>query len=228
MTVASAKSLFRATKPKARIDLRQAEAFVDLPIQRAPEEGRDPLDYDPTPPDATAAFLAVEGARIRQLGGHIWEPAAGGGHMVREMRRWGFDVTASDLVGRGFPGVSLRSFYDFDMAPAPVIVTNPPYCEVNARDGGGRWLRHTMSLRPRYTAMLLNADWPAARINGMDALHEQFPMSRVYICCWKIDFRGGGSPPQRNIWAVWDADWQGETVYRRLFREGGEQQEALL
>ena len=77
--------------------------------------------------------------------------------------------------------------------------------------------------------MLLNWDWIAARINGMDELHTLLPASRVYICCWKIDFRGLGAPPQRNGWLVWDADWQGETVLRRLYRESRmDRQEVLL
>lgn len=222
MTAPSAKSLFRATKPKRRAHPAQM-LIGDLPDQRKPDAPRDKLDYDPTPPDATAAFLAAEGDRLRELGGPIWEPAVGGGHMAQELERHGFDVLGSDVVDRGWPGVDLRSFYDFTTPPADIIITNPPYCEISARDGHGRWLKHVEALGVRYAAFLLNWDWIAARINGMDELHARFPVSRAYVCCWKIDFRGGGSPPQRNGWLVWDRDWQGETVLRRLFRERSDQ-----
>jgi len=220
MSAASAKSLFRATKAKRVIDPSQA-IIADLHDQRAPQEIRDPLDYDPTPPDATAAFLAAEGPRIREIGGPVWEPAVGGGHMARELQRQGFDVIGSDIVDRGWPGTQVKPFYDWSDPPASVLITNPPYNEVSARDGHGRWLKHIDALGVRYAAMLLNWDWIAARINGMDEIHARFPVSRAYVCCWKIDFRGGGSPPQRNGWLVWDRDWQGETVMRRLFRETG-------
>ena len=218
MTARSTKPLFNAIKRKPRAHPAQM-LIGGLPEQRKPDAPRDPLDYDPTPPEATRAFLAAEGARLREIGGAIWEPAVGGGHMAGELQRHGFDVLGSDVVDRGWPGVDLRSFYDFTTAPADIIITNPPYCEISARDGHGRWLKHVEALGVRYAAFLLNWDWIAARINGMDELHSRFPVSRAYVCCWKIDFRGGGSPPQRNGWLVWDRDWQGETVLRRLFRE---------
>ena len=226
MSAASTKSLFRATKPKRRHPAQKM--LGDFPDQVKPAPARDPLDYDPTPRDATAAFLAAEGDRLREIGGPVWGPAVGGGHMADEITRHGFQVIGSDVTDRGWPGVELRSFYEFDQAPADILITNPPYCEVSARDGHGRWLRHIEALGVRYAAMLLNWDWIAARKNGMDALHARFPASRVYVCCWKIDFRGGGSPPQRNGWLVWDADWQGETVLRRLFREGVDERQGDL
>lgn len=235
MSATSAKSLFQATKAKRRVHPAQI-IMGELPEQRKPREARDPLDYDPTPADATAAFLAAEGDRIRQIGGRVWEPAVGGGHMACELQRHGFDVVGSDIVDRGWPGTIVRPFYswtgdpaDMGQAPADIIITNPPYNEVNARDGQGRWLAHIEALGVRYAAMLLNWDWIAARMNGMDELHDRFPVSRAYVCTWKIDFRGGGSPPQRNGWLVWDRDWQGETVLRRLFRDApdGRQGELL-
>ncbi|MGV6840587.1 MAG: hypothetical protein ACWA40_10380 [Planktomarina sp.] len=221
----SSKPLFQAMKPK-----RDDGALLPLDLPRAdkPREHRDPLDYDPTPPTATAAFLSAEGARMREIGGPVWEPAVGGGHMAKVLLDHGFDVIGSDIVDRGWPGTDLVSFYDVAKAPADIIVTNPPYGEINARDGHGRWLRHTMSCGPRYVAMLLNWDWPAARQNGLDELHRLYPMSRVYLCCWKIDFRGGGSPPQRNAWIVWDRDWTGETVMRRLFKDVPDQNQGAL
>jgi len=221
----STTNLFRATKRKAT-----AEPFprLDLPTQLPPEDAaRDPLDYAPTPPDATRAFLAVEGARMREIGGPVWEPAVGGGHMAREIARAGFDVIGSDIVDRGWPHTVPMSFYDLTTPPngARIIVTNPPYNEVSARDGHGRWLRHIEALGVPYAAMLLNWDWIAARKNGMDELHARFPPARVYVCTWKIDFSGQGSPPQRNGWFVWDRAHQGETVLRRLFKEAGDPQQ---
>lgn len=213
----STKPLFRAMRPRNN-RTGQLAFGGDWPDQEKPAT-RDPLDYDPTPGDATRAFLAVEGARIREIGGPVWENAVGGGHIARELGQAGFDVVGSDVVDRGWPGTQVRSFFDFDQAPADIIVTNPPYGEISARDGHGRWLRHTRDLGVRYCAMLLNWEWIAGRINGMDALHTQFPVSRAYVCCWKVDFRGKGRPPQRNGWHVWDADWRGKTVLRRLFKD---------
>lgn len=215
----SAKALFRATKPKVA---KGDPLFADLPDQTKPHQ-RDPLDYDPTPPDATAAFLAREAEAMQHHGRDVWENAVGGGHMARELERWKFRVVGTDIVDRGWPGTQIKSFYDFGAAPAKIICSNPPYNQINARDGHGRWLRHSFDCGAKYVAYLLNSDWAAARINGMDALFREHPPTVEYVCCWKIDFRGGGSPPQRNSWFVWDANrgslgsdcW----IRKRLYRD---------
>lgn len=219
MTAPSAKGLFLATKPKGD---RGAELITDLPVQARPAV-RDPLDFDPTPPDATQAFLARELPHIRAHGGTVCEPCVGAGHIAGVLQRYGFDVVASDITDRGWPGTSVEDFFTVSELRAPIQITNPPYNQINARDGHGRWLRHSLDLGFRYVALLLNADWAAARKNGFDALFHAHPPSVEYICCWKIDFRGGGSPPQRNSWFVWDVNRPAaapdEWIGRRLYRD---------
>lgn len=217
----SAKGLFRATRPKSDPG---AVLPMDLP-KKTPAAVRDPLDYDPTPEDATEAFLRVELPFIRAHGRLVSEPAIGGGHIARVLRRHGFTVRGHDVVDRD-PGCvfCLGDFRDADMRPALIQITNPPYNLVNARDGGGLWLWHSFALGFDYIALLLNADWAAARINGMDKLFHLHPPSVEYLCCWKIVFRGGGSPPQRNSWFVWDTRRPalGPSEWRRvrLYRDG--------
>jgi hypothetical protein len=185
---------------------------------------REAHDFYPTPPEVTRALLAVESAQIRQVADDqksfgfpatVWEPAAGDGAMVRELRRGGFSVHASDLIDRGC-GAEIIDFFDVSVPCAPVLITNPPYKLINARDGKGRWLDHALGLGCPYVALFLNWDWPAAA--GLSGLMARHPISRVYLCRWKVDFTGKGAPPQRNAWFIWDADWQGETALRFLDR----------
>jgi hypothetical protein len=206
MNAASSKSLFRATKAKPHRDERQA-AFDVGGEQRKPERERRALDLYPTgQPDAIRALFAKDGARICGLG-TVWEPAAGRGDLVRELEAEGLTCFASDIADHGCPDVLVRSFYDFRNSPADAIITNPPYCEINARDGHGKWLRHTLSMPSwRYCALLLSWDWPAARANGLGELLDANPFTRCYLMRWKLDFTGEGSPPQRNAWFVWDRD----------------------
>ncbi|SOC11382.1 hypothetical protein SAMN05877809_105272 [Rhodobacter sp. JA431] len=198
---ASVKPLFQAMKPKR--DARQA-ALADFAQMPRPKDVRDPLDFDPTPKDATRPFVAAELSHIRAHGRRVWETAVGAGHIAEVLAEFGFEVVGNDVVDRGWPGVELRSFFDVEEARAPIQITNPPYNQINASNGHGRWLRHAMQCGASYVALLLNADWPAARINGFDSLLYDHPPSIEYLCCWKIDFRGGGAPPQRNSWFVWD------------------------
>lgn len=188
---ASVKPLFRAISGQgSKEDARQG--VMGFPAIDGGKETRDPLDYDPTPPSATEAFLREEMQHIRRHGDHVWETAVGAGHIAGVLEKHGFAVHANDVTDRGWPGVEIKSFFDFDTPSAPVQITNPPYCEISARDGHGRWLKHSIALGIGYTALLLNADWPAARINGFDMLFEEHPPSVEYLCCWKIDFRGKG------------------------------------
>ena len=204
----SAKSLFRALKRQDR-----------------PQEARRADDFYPTgQPEAIRALLARDMSRILPLE-TVWEPAIGAGDLAVPMYENGLEVIGSDIVDRGWPDLILKSFYDFDYSPAPAIITNPPYSEINARDGHGRWLKHTLSLPDwQYCALLLSWDWPAARANGLGALLDEHPFSYCYLMRWKLDFTGEGSPPQRNAWFVWDRSWTGsEPAFRWLDRIDGRQ-----
>lgn len=206
---ASAKSLFKATRPKSTRS--GANLPMDLPDQSHPQHARRALDLYPTgQPEAIRALLSRDGGRIADAAGPgrmVWEPAAGHGDLSREIISAGLNVVSSDVADHGCPDLILRNFYEWNYAPAYVIITNPPYDQINARDGHGRWLRHTLSLPDwRYLALLLSWDWPAARSNGLGTLIDATPFTRAYLMRWKLDFTGEGSPPQRNAWFIWDRD----------------------
>lgn len=223
MKAPSSKSLFRAISGQANRDPGALLEGVEDRTQEAPPAVRRANDFYPTAePEAIRGLLALDGDRIRTLGA-AWEPAAGRGHLSREIVAAGIQCINSDLVDQGCPGVELRSFYDYADSLAPAIITNPPYAEINARDGHGRWLRHTLSLPGwRYCALLLSWDWPAARANGLGQLLDAFPFSYCYLMRWKLDFTGEGSPPQRNAWFIWDRDWTGsEPAFRFMNKEAG-------
>jgi hypothetical protein len=201
---ASAKSLFRATKAK-RTDDRDPLLVID--DSRKPDSPRRADDFYPTgQPEAIRALLACDGSRIRSAG-HVWEPACGDGALVREIRAAGLPCIASDLIDRGCADSLVCDFFSTTYSPAPAIITNPPYNLINARDGKGAWLRHSLALPGwRYLALLLSWDWPAARQNGLGAMLDAAPFSWCYLMRWKLDFTGEGSPPQRNAWFVWDRE----------------------
>lgn len=225
MKASSSKSLFKATKAKPDLG---PPLGLDLHTQEAQKANRRADDFYPTgQPEAIRALLARDGDRIRECG-KVWEPACGDGAMVKEIRSMGIDCVATDLIDRGCPDSSVSSFYDHDDALAPAMITNPPYCEINARDGHGRWLRHSLEMNDwDYIALLLSWDWPAARANGLGALIDEQPFSYCYLMRWKLDFTGEGSPPQRNAWFVWDRKWIGEPAFRWMDRTDC-RQEALI
>jgi hypothetical protein len=206
----------KTPKPTVQMQLDGSLARVDSGLERE----RD--DFYPTPPEPTRAFLAAEIDRLRQFG-RVWEPAAGDGAMVREIIAAGLKVYASDLVDRG-AGAEIRSFYDYEAAPVPAMVTNPPYQECGWGNGKARWLVHALdSLDVEYMALLLNWNWPCA--GGLAPLWNRHRPARVYPMRWKIDFTNQGAPPNQHAWFVWDKLHVGETVLRMLDRKDARQHE---
>jgi hypothetical protein len=229
MTAPSSKSLFKATKAKPKRDVRQESLMVMAESKRPEQAQRRALDLYPTgQPEAIRALLARDGKRIADLGS-VWEPAAGHGDLSREIEAFGLPCINSDIADHGADRVQVRSFYDFAESLAPAIITNPPYCEINARDGHGRWLRHTLALTGwRYCALLLSWDWPAARANGLGELLNDHPFSYCYLMRWKLDFTGEGSPPQRNAWFVWIREWDQIPMQMRFMDKEDYRQGKLL
>ncbi len=221
----SAKSLFRATRLKP--DLGVPLGLL-LPRQDRPNAARRDADFYPTgQPEAIRALLAADGERIRECGS-VWEPACGDGALVREIRSAGIPCCASDLIDRGCPDSWTADYFTCRRSRCRAIITNPPYNLVNARDGHGRWLRHTLDMPGwDYLALLLSWDWPAAKANGLGAILDNQPFSYSYLMRWKLDFTGEGSPPQRNAWFVWRKDWVGEPAFRWLDRVDYRQPELI-
>lgn len=215
MNAPSAQGLFRARNGTAAREA-QEPALPGLGRIGAPLPERQAEDFYPTPAEPIRALLGADGDRIRALGS-VWEPACGDGAMVREIRAAGIPCCASDLVDRGCPDSWRADYFTCLRSRARAIVTNPPYDLINARDGHGRWLKHTLAMPGwDYCALLLNWDWPAARANGLGALLDAQPFSYCYLLRWKVDFTGKGSPPQRNAWFCWVKGWQGEPAFRFL------------
>lgn len=98
-------------------------------VARGTQFGRHSLadrknDLYETPPCATRALIPFLGR-----GDAIWEPACGPGAIVRELRKAGFRVKATDLVDYGLEGAEAgRDFLmERDGGGVDVIVTNPPF-----------------------------------------------------------------------------------------------------
>lgn len=170
--------------------------------------GRASLEFYPTPPEATRALLSVE-----CFDGSIWEPACGDGAIARELTAAGYDVTATDLVDRGY-GASGQDFLKSDRPLAKHIVTNPPY---GTHGLGDAFVRRAL-LHTRQTggtvAMLLNL-----RSLANPDRHKKFvktPPSAIYILdeltCWpegKPTNKDARIARQQYYWAVWKPDHTG-------------------
>ena len=213
----SARGIFRATGKTAKPVTVVSGSDLAGDFETAEGLPRETHDFYPTPIEPIRAFLAHEGPRLRALGGHCWEPAAGDGALVRELEAYGLTVEKSDLVDRGC-GATIGDFLAIDWPLAPLHITNPPYNLINWRDGQGRWLTHARRVhRAPYVALLLNWAWAGAA--GLNAILTEDPPARIYLMQWKIDFTGQGAPPMLNGWFIWDGETpRGETRFLTMQR----------
>lgn len=117
------------------------------------ERERD--DFYPSPPGVIdSLFRAVE-----IVEGMIWEPAAGDGALVDQIRAAGRDCIGTDLVDRGRPDIEPRVDFLFEQRVqwgARSIITNPPYKLAD------HFARHAIALGVAQTALLLPVKWLAA------------------------------------------------------------------
>lgn len=98
----------------------------------------------------TSAFSA---GVFSDAGSVIWEPCAGRGAISRELRRFGFNVIAQDLVDHPGRDADIATGIDFLMerrAPDGVtaIIRNPPFKLADP------FIRHALQLVPRVIVLL--------------------------------------------------------------------------
>jgi hypothetical protein len=160
-----------------------------------PPELRRPLDSYPTPPHATEALLDRE-----RFSGLILEPACGDGAIVRVLRKHGYDVQASDLVQGD-------NFFE-RTAPAPNIVSNPPYRHSLA------FILHAKKVATRKIAMLLPVEFLHGATRFELFQDRRFPLQVVYVFASRLRFGTDTDATVGHAWYVWDRRYKGEPVIR--------------
>jgi hypothetical protein len=119
-------------------------------------EPHDSLDFFPTPPWATRAFVKhvavpVLGARVFDI---VQDPACGQGHMAAPLGETFHCVDAFDIHAYGYGGV--RDFVldaPVDVEPADWYFTNPPFNQAIA------FARTALHLASRGVALLVRTQW---------------------------------------------------------------------
>jgi hypothetical protein len=168
---------------------------------------RRPTDWYSTPEEATTAFVIAELEHLAPLG-PVWEMAVGDGRLARVIQRH-LPVYGSDIVDRGWPGVTIKSFLDFEEPLARAGVSNPPFGSRLPE----RFVRHAMRLSMPYIALFLKANY-FNTIQRLQLWSDWRPCA-VYPLTWRPDWTGGGSPTMDMTWYVWDVRRQHQ-VFRPL------------
>lgn len=174
------------------------------------KEPPDSLDFFCTPPFATRALCEVVLPHMhvpRFSTGHLWEPAAGEGHMAEVLRDYFVTVHASDVfdygreyqvgsfVGDG-PDIIIPT-HDVDW-----VVTNPPFNE------SLRFVLRALAVARVGVAMFIRTQWAVEGVARYEFLFRNRPptlfapfVERVPLCKGKWD--PDGSTATAYCWLVW-------------------------
>jgi hypothetical protein len=150
----------------------------------------------------------------------IWEPAAGDGHMVEQLRSAGCIVAATTDIAPREATIDVQDFFAVPMLPGHVdaIVTNPPW-----GDHLAPFVRHAVEIAEpagAFVAMLVPLPWIAgASVKDLTG-HVGFDSLIVprFRARWMTEEeeaalgekrRAKGkqtttSPKMNHVWAVWD------------------------
>lgn len=153
---------------------------------------RKPHDFYQTPPLAVWSLLAF----WKPAGWMVWEPACGGGAIVRVLEQAGYGVIATDLIDQGMGGG--RDFLREREALAPTIITNPPFKD-NLPE---RFIRHAWELGVQQVALLLKCTYWNTKTHAQ--LWQDLPPRWVLPLTWRLDFEGKGQPTLDMQWTIWE------------------------
>lgn len=185
--------------------------YMTLGASNHTTKERQAEDYYATEPKA--AELLCD---LMELSPRVWECACGGGHLAKVFTGRGYDVTATDLINRGYGcgGVDFlqcTEIFDGD------IITNPPYKYAQ------QFVEKALELIPRgrRVAMFLKLTFMEGKKRR--ELFEQHPPKYIFVsssrlqCAKNADFAGmqaGGGSAIAHAWYVWEKGYHGETVVK--------------
>src|SRR5262249_6008852 len=153
---------------------------------------RRPLDFYPTPPEATRALLPL----IASWPKEILEPCCGAGAISKVLAAAHYDVHSADVADYGY-GHTGHDFFELQEA-TPSIVSNPPFGR--AAD----FIRHAHKIVAQRMALLLKINFWSAK-SRMSLFHQWRPYL-VAPLTWRLDFTGAGSPHTDCMWCLWDRE----------------------
>ncbi len=192
--------------------------FKTLGASSHTTEEREQNDYYATQPKAVRILLENE-----KFNKHIWEPACGGGHISEILKEYGYLVTSTDLIDRGYPGTEVCDFLALSPNHAISgcdIITNPPY--KYAKEFVEKAIE--VSAEGAKIAMFLKLTFLEGQARR--ELFTNTPPKVVYVsssrlgCAKNGEFRVGKNgelvieSAVAYAWFVWEKGFKGDTVIK--------------
>lgn len=176
------------------------------------DKEREPNDFYATDPVAIDKLLTVE-----QPSQHIWECAAGDGHLAERLKQKGYSVFASDIIERNYRLDGLCDFLNTNYLDAGFdILTNPPYKFAK------EFVLHALDLitKGRKVYMFLKLTFLEGKTRYKD-LFSLYPPKNIYVFSERVmcakngrfqEMKDSGGSAVAYAWFVWHKGWKGKTT----------------
>lgn len=188
-------------------DGNKMSTFVCLGASNHTDKEREVNDFYATEPSAIDSLMAACSFFPR----HVWECACGKGHLSERLKSFGFDVTSSDVVDRGYGAVC--DFLKADKLPYEkecCIITNPPYKYAT------EFVLHAMDLLRdgQFCAMFLKTTFLEGQ-SRYERIFKNYPpryicqFKKRVLCAINGEFGGIKSSAVSYAWFVWEKGYKG-------------------
>lgn len=140
--------------------------------------------------------------KVEDFNKEILEPACGEGHLSKKIKSKGFNVTSSDLIGRGFGEV--KDFFDYKKWHGDII-TNPPYKHAE------KFVKHSLNIvnDKAKVAMFLKITFLESQ--GRRGMFLKNPPKTIYVYSKRQKVARNGDPAAFKkssaicyCWFVWE------------------------
>lgn len=172
----------------------------NLAVVARRSEPPDSLDFFPTPPWATRAFInhVLLPLLDAQPHDHVMDPACGEGHMAAVLAEVFTSATASDIFPYGYGAVA--DFLAPDGSGADWIITNPPF------NAGVQFCRTALQRARLGCAVIVRTQW--LHTDDRFRLFEEFPPHLIAYPVERIPMHKGrwepkGSTATDYVWVCW-------------------------
>lgn len=192
-----------------------SKIFTPLGASNHTTEKREENDFYATDPAAIDRLFEVE-----EFSRHIWEPAAGMGHLSKRMIELGYDVRSTDLIDRGYADCAPCNDFLKKVSIWPGdIITNPPYKFAQ------EFVEKALSLIEdgSKVAMFLKITFLESR--KRKKFFKQFPPKTIYVYSSRAriakngDFEktdNSGGNAVAFAWFVWVKGYTGDMVVKLI------------
>ena len=187
--------------------------FKTLGASNHTDKEREINDYYATDPIAIDVLINDGKAEISN---NVWECSCGEGHLSKRLLDYGYDVTSTDLIDRGY-GIGGVNFLDTNSMFYGDIITNPPYKYAI------QFVEHALDIIPEGNKVFMFLKIQFLEGKSRKELFKKYPPKCIYVsssrilCAKNGDFEGmkkSGGSAVAYAWYEWEKGYTGDTIIK--------------